>query len=108
MVAESVHLNFLEQKLFSAEIVHFNNLKTCQCRKCNHEKIFGCRNRAYFKKLTRGRDCSFFLSHVETKIYSLCGVLPSAKRPEGRAARGRPGNVWQHFSWPKRAKTENI
>ena len=38
MVAESVHLNFLEQKLFSAEIVHFNNLKTCQCRKCNHEK----------------------------------------------------------------------
>ena len=41
------------------------------------------------------------LSHVETKIYSilfyspLWGVLPSAKRPEGRAARGRPGNVWQ-------------
>ena len=25
----------------------------------------------------------------------LWGVLPSAKRPEGRAARGRPGNVWQ-------------
>ena len=26
---------------------------------------------------------------------ALWGVLPSAKRPEGRAARGRPGNVWQ-------------
>ena len=25
----------------------------------------------------------------------LWGVLPSAKRPERRAARGRPGNVWQ-------------
>ena len=22
-------------------------------------------------------------------------ILPSAKPPEGRAARGRPGNVWQ-------------
>ena len=31
------------------------------------------------------------MSHVET----LWGVLPSAKRPEGCAARGRPGNVWQ-------------
>ena len=38
----------------------------------------------------------YHLSHVETKIYSIFGgVLPSAKRPEGRAARGRPGNVWQ-------------
>ena len=63
------------------------------------------------------------LSHVETKIYSilgpymvgskfplpvcaaqlsyspgpLWGVLPSAKRPEGRAARGRPGNVGQRI-----------
>ena len=64
MVAESVHLNFLEQKLFSAEIVHFNNIKTCQCRKCNHEKMFGCRNRAYFKKLTRGRNCSFFVAET--------------------------------------------
>ena len=27
----------------------------------------------------------------------LWGVLPSAKRPEGRAARGRPGNVWQRM-----------
>ena len=32
------------------------------------------------------------LSHVTP----LWGVLPSAKRPEGRAARGRPGNVWQY------------
>ena len=30
------------------------------------------------------------LSHAAT-----WGVLPSAKRPEGRAARGRPGNVGQ-------------
>ena len=37
------------------------------------------------------------MSHVATKYVSrpLWGVLPSAKRPEGRAARGRPGNVWQ-------------
>ena len=31
--------------------------------------------------------------HVETKIYCILGA--AAKRPEGRAARGRPGNVWQ-------------
>ena len=30
----------------------------------------------------------------------LWGVLPKAKRPEGRAARGRPGNVWQALSDP--------
>ena len=27
--------------------------------------------------------------------FCLWGVLPSAKRTEGRAARGRPKNVWQ-------------
>ena len=29
------------------------------------------------------------------KFVPCCLTLPSAKRPEGRAARGRPGNVWQ-------------
>ena len=35
---------------------------------------------------------SNFISPPE-KFVSCWGVLPSAKRPEGRAARGRPGNV---------------
>ena len=40
------------------------------------------------------------LVHLLLRVVSRCdqnvwGVLPSAKRPEGRAARGRPGNVWQ-------------
>ena len=37
------------------------------------------------------------LSHVATKMFHSGRILPSAKRPEGRAARGRPGNVWQPF-----------
>ena len=32
---------------------------------------------------------------LRPKCFIFWGVLPSAKRPEGRAARGRPGNVWQ-------------
>ena len=36
-----------------------------------------------------------YILYIYIYITPLWGVLPSAKRPEGRAARGRPGNVWQ-------------
>ena len=39
---------------------------------------------------------------LRPKYILFWGVLPSAKRPEGRAARGRPSNVWQpcFTLWP--------
>ena len=83
--------------------VRLSCLKKCEeqdvakifCLKCpdQHDcREHFCRNRLI---LTKNGACRLTLSHVETKIYTpLWGVLPSAKRPEGRAARGRPGNVW--------------
>ena len=39
---------------------------------------------------------STVVSRCDQICFIFWGVLPSAKRPlEGRAARGRPGNVWQ-------------
>ena len=43
------------------------------------------------------------LKHI-VDITLLWGVLPSAKRPEGRAVRGRPGNALPDFVWPAAAK----
>ena len=49
---------------------------------------FGVRGRK-----VKSRDCA--LASDLVRAYKILSHLPSAKRAEGRAARGRPGNVWQ-------------
>ena len=47
-------------------------------------------------KETRHFDVDLFRFWCLMFLFNYCLTLPSAKRPEGRAARGRPGNVWQY------------
>ena len=51
--------------------------------------------RARLKIQTVASPLASWRAQREPQGYVVWGVSPSAKRPEGRAARGRPGNVWQ-------------
>ena len=86
-------------------------VRTCPVTKgftCNTPQ--DCRRHVVVRRSSRSvaklfPDVTLFFSELynarRSSITRLRGVIrcltlrPSAKRPEGRAARGRPGNVWQ-------------